>query len=104
MMYGYGLIINPSDGSFMDKARYNHDQGTDRTEYPEQHLADRVASFWARSKRQVAMQLRADAIADITPRHKVKLGTELTEYNPTVISREWCDDTVNITLLETRTS
>ena len=104
MMYGYGLIINPSDGSFMDKTRYNHDQGTDRMEYPEQHLADRVAAFWARSKRQVTMQLRADAIADITPRHKVKLGTELTEYNPTVISREWCDDTVNITLLETRTS
>jgi hypothetical protein len=105
MEYGYGLLINP-EGTFMEDARYGHDLSDpalhNKTEYPEQHLADRVAAYWTQSKRQITTELRTDAIAAITPRHQVTLDG--TTFNPTAISREWCDDVTKITLLESKTS
>jgi hypothetical protein len=96
MKYGYGLIINP-DSTFMETAPYGSNN-----EYPEQHLANRVAAYWAQSKRQITTELRTDAIAAITPRHRLTLDG--TVFNPTAISRNWRDDVTILTLLESRTS
>ena len=105
MEYGYGLLINP-DGTFMEDARYGHDLSDpalhNKVEYPEQHLANRVAAYWAQSKRQITTELRTDAIAAITPRHRLTLDS--TIFNPTAISRNWRDDVTILTLLEARTS
>jgi hypothetical protein len=105
MEYGYGLLINP-EGTFMEDARYGHDLSDpalhNKVEYPEQHLADRVAAYWAQSKRQITTELRTDAIAAITPRHRLTLDG--TVFNPTAISRNWRDDITILTLLEARTS
>ena len=96
MEYGYGLLINPNN-TFMETAPYGSNN-----EYPEQHLADRVAAYWAQSKRQITTELRTDAIAAITPRHRLTLDG--TVFNPTAISRNWRDDITILTLLEARTS
>lgn len=100
MKYGYGLIINPN-GTFMETARYGNDLNNPTQEHPEQHLADRVASFWAQSKRQVTTELRADAVTAITPRHLVTLDGSV--FNAAAISREWADDVTKLTLLEKKT-
>ena len=103
MEYGYGLIIN-QEGTFMETARYGHDisgEGHNRVEQPEQHLANRVAAFWATSKRQITTELQANAVPAITPQHKVTLDG--TTFYPTAISRDWSEDVTILTLLEQRT-
>ena len=90
---GYGLVINNSDFTFMEKAAY-----PSTTEHPEQRLATRVANYWASAKRKLATELRADAIPSISPRNKVTLD-QTTAY-PISISRDWLDDIVKLTLLE----
>ena len=103
MEYGYGLIIN-QEGTFMETARYGHDisgEGHNRVEQPEQHLANRVAAYWAQSKRQVTTELLTNAVPAITPQYKVTLDG--TQFNPTAISRNWIDDVLILTLLESKT-
>ena len=94
MEYGYGLIINPSDGSFVETVGYGNQQ-----EHPEQHLANRVAAFWQSSKRQVVTELRTEAIPDVTPRHRLTLETAW-KFDPIAISHDWRDDVTTITLLQ----
>ena len=100
MEYGYGLIIELS-GKFMDTAQYGYDVSDIREEHPEQHLANRVAAFWATSKRQITTELQANAVPAITPQHKVTLDG--TVFNLTAISRDWQNDVLILTLLEQRT-
>ena len=101
MDYGYGLLINP-DGTFMDKARYGNDLSDpsqhNKLEHPEQHLANRVATYWMKSRRQVTTELRTDAIPAITPHYRITLDG--TIFNPTAISHDWRDDITILTLLE----
>ena len=57
MKYGLGLIMNnqnakPSD--FMVKANYDNN-----IDFPEQHLANRVAAFWAQSRSKYKLELRS---------------------------------------------
>ena len=92
MEYGYGLIINPSDGSFVETVGYGNQQ-----EHPEQHLANRVAAFWQSSKRQVVTELRTEAIPDVTPRHRLTLETAW-KFDPIAISHDWRDDVTTLTL------
>ena len=94
MEYGYGLIINPSDGSFVETVGYGNQQ-----EHPEQHLANRVAAFWQSSKRQVVTELRTEAIPDVTPRHRLTLETAW-KFDPIAISHDWRDDVTMLTLLQ----
>lgn len=94
MEYGYGLIINPSDGSFVETVGYGNQQ-----EHPEQHLANRVAAFWQSSKRQVVTELRTEAIPDVTPRHRLTLETAW-KFDPIAISHDWRDDVTTLTLLQ----
>ena len=88
----YGEIFDPS-GALITSVPYAGGQ-----ERPEQHLADRVTTYWRTSKRRIATELRANVVPDITPRHKVVLdGT--TAY-PISISRQWRDDVLQLTVLE----
>ena len=92
MKPGYGIIMN-TDYTLAESADFN---GTSAR--PEQHLADRVTTYWQTSKRRIATELRANVVPDITPRHKVVLdGT--TAY-PISISRQWRDDVLQLTVLE----
>ena len=90
--YGYGLLLNAT-GGYVAVVPYGN-----TTEHPEQHLANRVTTYWRTSKRRIATELRANVVPDITPRHKEVLdGT--TAY-PISISRQWRDDVLQLTVLE----
>ena len=105
LQYGSGLVINP-EGTFMECARYGHDLSDpdlhNKLEHPEQHLADRITSFWQKSKRQVTTELRTEAIPAITPQHQVTIDGNT--FNPTAISHVWRDDVTVLTLLESKTA
>jgi hypothetical protein len=92
MEFGYGVVVNP-DGTLMKKATY-----ASGDEYPEQHLANRVANYCATAKKKVYAELRADAISNVTPGHEVEIasvtGTAIS------ISRQWRDDIVRLTVME----
>jgi hypothetical protein len=99
MEYGFGLVMN-ADGTFMSSAPYGNS-----TEQPEQHLANRVTTYWAQAKRMLSPDLIANAsigtgvtVMDITPRHKVTLDG--TTFHPIAINHDWRDDIVSLTLLE----
>lgn len=95
MEYGYGLLANGSN-NIISTVLYG---GTE--EHPEQHLADRVAAYWATSKRKISMELMANVpqsisggntvtIGEISPNHKVSFDGDI--FSPISISRIWRDD------------
>lgn len=95
MKYGLGLIMNnqnakPSD--FMVKANYGNN-----IDFPEQHLANRVAAFWAQSRSKYKLELRSNTIGAISPRYKVFMNSEIK--HPVAISYNWCDDIMLLTLM-----
>jgi hypothetical protein len=101
MEYGHGLLMN-ADGSFMETAPY-----TAGGQHPEQHLANRVANYWATSRRRIGGDFRADVrtagtsgsyISDVTPQHMLTING--TKFHPVAISRNWRDDVVRLSLLE----
>jgi hypothetical protein len=91
---GYGLVMNPNY-SYLETIVF---AGSATAKHPEQHLADRVTNFWQTSRRRLAVELRRDLIADITPRHKVTIDG-MTGY-PIAISHEWRDDVTQLTILQ----
>lgn len=98
MNYGYGILINP-DGTFMTNYDYGH---TGTMTVPEQHLADRVTTFWATSRRRMALDLRSEMIGDITPKNM--LIVDSTKGHPIAISHDWHDDVTRVTLLDMETN
>ena len=98
MEYGYGLLMN-SDGSFMTAAPYGN-----TTQQPEQHLANRVASYWSNIKHKIYSELQSQALAsgtairDISPRNKVTIGG--ITGAPVAISHDWRDDVTTLTVIE----
>ena len=96
MEYGYGLLMN-ANGSFMETVPYNDDNDY---EYAEQHLANRVATYWQTSRRRMTMQLNAadGDVADVSPLTNVTVDGGI--YYPVSISRNWWDDLKSLTLME----
>lgn len=92
--FGFGVLINP-DNTPLTTMTF---AGSATAKHPEQHLADRVTNFWQTSRRSLAVELRRDLIADITPRHKVTIDG-MTGY-PIAISHEWRDDVTQLTILQ----
>lgn len=98
MRFGFGLIANP-DNTYMTEVPYNGS-----TARPEQHLVNRIAAYWATSKRMIQCELLAhngvaETVANgINPRNKATIDGS-TMY-PVSISRDWRDDVVKLTLLE----
>lgn len=94
MNYGYGLLIN-ADGTFFKGFDYG---GFGVLTYPEQHLADRVTSYWAAAKRKMELELRYDVIGSVTPMNNITIDS--TTGHPISISHEWHDDILRLTVLE----
>jgi hypothetical protein len=71
---------------------------------PEQHLADRVTTYWSASKRRMKTELRSSVlvsstlIRDLSPQHKLTLDG--TTCYPISINQEWRDDITIFTLLQ----
>ena len=92
MEYGYGLMLK-GNGEYLKTAPYGGVQ-----EIPEQHLANRVAAYGATSKRQFMLEVRHNAISQITPINKVSF--ESTSCQPVSIGHDWRDDVVKIKMIE----
>lgn len=97
---GYGLLIG-SDWQFMEGVQY----AASIFDHPEQHLASRVASYWANAKRRLYVELLSNAgvsagiaVRDISPRNKVMIDG--TQCYPIAISRDWRDDVSRLTFME----
>ena len=98
-MFGFGTVINNADAptnanTYLQTISYNGGS----PEHPEQHLANRVTSFWSTAKRKIYAEFRSNLIADITPRNKVTIDS--STMHPISISRNWRDDIAKLTLLE----
>ena len=92
MEYGYGLMLK-GNGQYLKTAPFGGAQ-----EIPEQHLANRVAAYGATSKKQYTLELRSNAISEITPINKVSFNS--TNCQPVSISHDWRDDVTQIKMLE----
>lgn len=96
MEYGYGLILSPS-GGFVKTVQYGG--SSSNQQHPEQHLANRVARFGARSRRMLKTELRSNAtgVGSVTARTKVSFSG--THY-PIAIDHNWRDDVTILTMIE----
>jgi hypothetical protein len=102
MKFCFGELFN-ADGTFFSTVPYGQNNYR-----PEQHLANRVASYWTSSKRRLYLEMRSDepvadatgvtVIGDVDPMTKVTVDG--TECYPIAISRDWRDDVVELTVLE----
>lgn len=92
--YGYGLLMT-AEGGYFGKMYYGSVQ-----KYPEQHLCDRVAAYYATAKRMVTGSLDSNeqAIASISPRNMATLDN--ATFHPIAISHDWRDDKTILTLLQ----
>lgn len=95
MEYGYGLLLN-SSGNIISTVNYG---GT--PEHPEQHLANRVTTYWATAKRKIDTELQTNKVGDVTPHTKVTISGESGyTFTPIAISRNWRDDVLKLSLLQ----
>lgn len=92
MEYGYGLLMN-ADGTWMGKVPYDI-----TTNYPEQHLADRVASFWQYARRMIRTEVKSSEASGVNPSTKVNMKS-LT-LHPMSISHDWREDTIQLIMIE----
>ena len=98
MEYGYGLLLN-SSGNIIQTVQYGG--SATNQQHPEQHLATRVANYWATAKRKIDPELLTNKIPAVDPTNIVKVGTDtVTTYAPIAISRDWRDDTTRLSLLQ----
>ena len=89
-----------ASGGYFGKMYYGSVQ-----KYPEQHLCDRVAAYYATAKRMVTGSLdsNAQAIASISPRNMATLDNATLDnatFHPIAISHDWRDDKTILTLLQ----
>jgi hypothetical protein len=61
---------------------------------PEQHLANRVANFWRRSRKMIRCSVDTSEMPSVSP------ITTADSYYPLSISHDWRDDATNLVLIE----
>ena len=99
MAFGFGVLIN-QNGSYM--AGYDYGDGV--LQHPEQHLANRVTTYWSTSKRRMEIEVRSDItiggtlVRDIDPKCMITLDG--TVCHPIALGHDWRDDITIMTLLE----
>lgn len=96
MKPSYAILLN-TNGSYLRSVTYGSS-----VEVPEQHKANRIANFWAASKRKIECNLLTmghdGAVGSISPRYKITIdGTTLY---PLSISRDWRDDVLRVMSVE----
>lgn len=97
MEYGYGLLLNAS-GNIIQMVQYGG--SATNQQHPEQHLANRVANYWATAKRKIDTELLVNNVGDVTPHTKVSVTGESGTFTPIAISRNWRDDVLKLSLLQ----
>lgn len=97
MEYGYGLLLN-ADGNIIQTVQYGG--SATNQQHPEQHLANRVANYWATAKRKIDTELLVNNMGDVTPHTKVSVTGENGTFTPIAISRNWRDDVLKLSLLQ----
>lgn len=90
--FGFGLVFNPTNRP-MSTASYSTGDMA-----PEQHMANRVSSYWTASRRLVRTELRKNEVTAITP--AMFLTIDGTNGHPISISHEWRDDIINVSIIE----
>lgn len=101
MEYGYGLLLD-KDGNIISTVQYGG--SASNQQHPEQHLADRVTTFWNTAKRMIDTELMShygniDTVAaSVEPHTKVTIDGNI--FTPLAIGRDWRDDIVRLSLLE----
>ena len=100
MKPGFAVVLN-ANGSYSGQVNYGPGAVT---QYPEQHKAERIANYWASSKRKLDFNVISTATmqgvpyAAITPAWK--LTFDGTTLYPLSISRKWRDDVLTMVLVE----
>ncbi len=97
MEYGYGLLLN-ADGNIIQTVQYGG--SATNQQHPEQHLANRVANYWATAKRKIDTELLVNNVGDVTPHTKVSVTGESGIFTPIAISRNWRDDVLKLSLMQ----
>lgn len=97
MEYGYGLLLD-ANGYIVQTVQYGG--SATNQQHPEQHLANRVANYWATSKRKIDTELLVNNVGDVTPHTKVSVTGENGTFTPIAISRNWRDDVLKLSLLQ----
>lgn len=101
MEYGYGLLLD-ANGNILPTVQYGG--SALNQQHPEQHLANRVATFWNTAKRMIDAELMsyygsaATAAVSVEPHTKVTIDGNI--FTPLAIGRDWRDDIVRLSLLE----
>ena len=98
MEYGYGLLLD-ANGYIIQTVQYGG--SATNQQHPEQHLANRVTTYWATAKRKIDTELQANKVGDVTPNTKVTISGESGyTFTPIAISRNWRDDVLKLSLLQ----
>ena len=92
MSFGFGVLSN-QDGTYVTTITYGS-----KAMFAEQHLADRVANYWATAKRMLELELLSNMIANINPMYMVTVDG--STMHPIAIGRRWRDDVTTIKLIE----
>ena len=95
MKFGFGLVMEPNY-SYMEEATY----GT-QSDHPEQHFADRIATYWSAARRIITADLQTNAVEQtdiLTPRSHLVLGA--LHYRTLSISHQWRDDVTTIKMIQ----
>lgn len=96
MQFAPGTVQNP-DGTYF--GGWNYSQHQTGTMQPEQHMVNRVASYWSASKRMITCDVRADLLT-MEPKPNQKITIDTTECYPMAISRDWRNDVITLKLIE----
>ena len=92
MEYGYGLLMKPN-GEYMQKVPYGN-----TTEWAEQHLANRVTTYWQKTRRMMTANVAYQYAAALMPINKVSLDG--TTCQPVSISYDYWNDNIEMKLIE----
>ena len=92
--FGCGIILN-ADGSYCSGLAYPDGS----TQHPEQHVANRMGTFYAQTRRLLAIDVLSNLLGTISPMYKITADGTL--MHPISINRNWRDDVTRLTLLET---
>ena len=92
MEYGYGLLMQPN-GEYMQKVTYGSNN-----EWAEQHLANRVTTYWQQTRRMMTANVAYQYAAALVPVDMVSLDG--TTCQLVSISHDWWNDNIELKLIE----
>lgn len=92
---GRGLVMNSADYNYIEEIEYVFESNY---AHPEQHLADRMASFGATTRKLFKFNFLASEV-NITPMTWLTTLENVKTY-PISISHEWADNIVNVIAIE----